>query len=147
MANVQRAPKQRPLSQTETLISYETWKDNMVYILSLDPEFAPFLQPTVTWSKAENRGMTSDTSLPPANPSGKTAAQKAIILERMLGQIANFCLVITRSTIVKKSTKLADIWSEIREYFGFQSSGSQILDLSNFKLGASESPQFAYRWN
>ena len=147
MSNVQRAQKPRPLSQSETLISYETWKDNLVYLLSLEADFAPFLLTTATWTKAgtTNRGFTDDTSLPPTNANGKTAAQKVVILERMLGQIANFCPVITRSTIIKKSTKLADIWSEIREYYGFQSSGSQILDLSNFKLEPSESPQNLYQ--
>ena len=56
----------------------------------------------------------------------------------MLGQIANFCLIISRNSIVKTSTSLADIWQQIRQPFGFQSTGAHFLDLANILLEPDE---------
>ena len=39
-----------------------------------------------------------------------TAALKNARLDLLLGQIANFCPVISRNSIVKHSTSLSDIW-------------------------------------
>ena len=90
-----RAPKQWALTKTETVTSFENWKQNLQYILSLDPNFAPFLQPTAAWKKKGkadvNRGFVDDTEelVSDANKR-KTAAQKVSHLELMLGQIANY---------------------------------------------------------
>ena len=56
----------------------------------------------------------------------------------MLGQVANYCPVISRTTIIKSSTSLKYVWQAIRSHYGFQSSGAQILDLSLFKLELNE---------
>ena len=45
------------------------------------------------------------------------------MLELMLGQIANYCPVISRNMIVKNSTCIGDIWQTIRLHFGFQTAG------------------------
>ena len=58
----------------------------------------------------------------------------------MLGQIANFCPVISRNAIVKRSTSLNDIWQKIRQHFRFQSSGAHFLELSEIKLEPNERP-------
>ncbi|KAI8522261.1 hypothetical protein Bbelb_020150 [Branchiostoma belcheri] len=73
-------------------------------LISLDPNFSPFLANGFTWRKksagVENRGLTADGE---AVPQAKhhTAPQKAASLELMLGRIANFCPVISRNRIVK----------------------------------------------
>ena len=59
----------------------------------------------------------------------------------MLGQIANYCPVISRNTIVKNSTSLSDIWQSIRLHYGFQSSGAHFLDFSDIKLEPDERPE------
>ena len=75
-----------------------------MYILSLDASFAHFLLPNTTWLKktraAPLRGFVDD---PVDAPNRRTAAQKVAQLELMLGQIANFCPVISRNTITKNS--------------------------------------------
>ena len=111
MAAAPRAPKQWQLTKNETITSYESWRQNLVYILSLDKNFVPFLE--ATWQKqtAANprRGLTNDgTSIP--ETQRLTAAQKNAHLDLLLGQIANFCPVISRNSIVKHSTSLNDIW-------------------------------------
>ena len=45
----------------------------------------------------------------------RTATQKVIHLELMLGQIANFCPVISRNTIIKSSTSIQSIWQSISQ--------------------------------
>ena len=71
----------------------------------------------------------------------RTAAQKNVHLELMLGQIANFCPVILRNTIVKNRTSVKSIWQAIRSHFGFQSTGAHFLDFSNIKLEVDERPE------
>ena len=59
-----RAPKQWSLTKPETVNTFENWKQNLQYILSLDPSFAPFLVDGVVWSKKSKadalRGFTND---------------------------------------------------------------------------------------
>ena len=125
----QRAPKQWSLTKVEDVNSFESWKENLKYTLSLDANFAPFLVGGFQWNKVSktdpNRGLISD---PPATViNRKTAEQKVIQLNLMLGQIANYCPVITRNTIIGKSTSIDSIWQSICAHFGFQSSGGHFL--------------------
>ncbi len=64
-----------------------------------------FLEPNSTWSKqpAQNRGLTNDGE-EVARANRRTGAQKSIILDRMLGFIAQFAPLLLRSDIIKRST-------------------------------------------
>lgn len=59
-----RAPKQWPLGKDETINTFQNWKQNILYTLSLDPNFAPFLVGNFQWQKksknAPYRGFTDD---------------------------------------------------------------------------------------
>ena len=84
MAQSTRAPKQWCLSKHETVNSFENWRQNIQYTLSLDSNFAPFLLEGVTWEKkAKNsplRGFTDDDDSV-AEASRRTAQQKVTLLE------------------------------------------------------------------
>ena len=138
-----RAPKQWVLTKTETVNSFENWKQNLSYILSLDTNFAPFLDPSMKWTKKTrndtSRGLTDDSDAITSNR--RTATQKVAHLEMMLGQIANYCPVLSRNTIIKSSTSISSIWQMIRAHYGFQSTGSHFLDLAEFKLETEERPE------
>ena len=107
MASSHRAPKQWCLSKVETINSFENWKQNLLYTLSLDSNFAPFLADGVQWLKKTKpqplRGLEADGDPIPL-ARRLTARQKVTFLELMLGQIANYCPIISRSTLVKNST-------------------------------------------
>ena len=47
----------------------------------------------------------------------------------MLGQIANFCPVISHNAIVKNSTSVKSIWQDIRAHYGSQSTGAHFLSI------------------
>ncbi|KAK2166073.1 hypothetical protein NP493_1338g00041 [Ridgeia piscesae] len=123
-----RTPKQWLLTKNETVTSFQRWKDDIIYVLSLDANFASFLCADITWlrkyTNAPTRGLVDDTNDVP------TAVQKCVQQELMLGQIANFCPVIPRNATVKHSTSLADVWQKI---LGFQSTGAHFLDLVNIR--------------
>ena len=51
MAASSRAPKQWALGKVETVTTFNAWKDNLLYILSLEVEFAPFFVVDAAWSK------------------------------------------------------------------------------------------------
>ena len=142
-----RAPKQWSLTKNETITTFESWKQNLIYILSLDPNFAPFLVHGATWEKKgrnnANRGLTDDEDMTAAG--ARSAAHKVVHLELMLGQIANFCPIISRNTIIKNSTSVDQIWQSIRAHFGFQSTGAHLLDLVNIKSKPDERPEDLYQ--
>ena len=64
MASSHRAPKQWCLSKVETISSFENWKQNLLYTLSLDNNFAPFLADGFQWLKNTKnqplRGLEAD---------------------------------------------------------------------------------------
>ena len=115
MASTHRAPKQWCLSKSETINSFENWRQNLLYTLSLDSNFAPFLAEGFMWGKKTKadllRGFTDDgEDVTEANRL--TAQQKVNFLELMLGQIANYCPIIARNTLVKNSTSIHSICME-----------------------------------
>ena len=137
MAVSPRAPKQWQLTKIETFTSYESWRQNLIYVL-----FTPW-RLDATWRKQTaanpSRGLTNDdTSVSEAERL--TAAPKKAHLDLLLGQIANVCPVISRNSIVKHST-LNDIWQKIRQHYGFQSTGAHFLDLASIHLQPDERPE------
>ena len=108
--NTNRAPK---LTKHESINPFEAWRQNLQYSLSLDSNFAPFLADGVTWQKNSAntplRGFTDDGEAVPL-ARRRTAIQKNMRLELMLGQVANFCHVISRNSITKTSTSINSIW-------------------------------------
>ena len=106
----------------------------------MDQNFAPFFD----WQKKSAadplRGLTDDVD-PIPEAQRRTAAQKVTQLELMLGQIANFCPVTSRNTIVKNSTSVLCIWQSIRLHYGFQSTGAHFIDFNSIKLEPGERPE------
>ena len=148
MAATARAPKQWQLTKNETLNSFTNWKENLLYTLSLDSGFSPFLTENFTWQKktvaTPTRGLQDDGEAV-AVAQRLTAVQKNAKLELMLGQIANYATIISRNTIVKNSTSLNSIWVKIREHYGFQTTGSRFLDLAHIQLKPRERPEDLYQ--
>ena len=108
------------------------------------PNFVGFFVDGFTWQKKSAttplRGFTDDgDTIPEAQK--RTAAQKVTQLELMMGQIVNFCPVISRNTIVKNSTSITSIWQAIRVHYGFQSTGAHFIDFSSIKLEPDERPE------
>ena len=112
-----------------------------MYILSLDVNFAPFLVDGFEWKPKSannpNRGLRNDADSVPAD-RWKSASQKVTLLDLMLGQIANYANVVSRSCIVRQSTSLNFIWQKIREHYGLQTTGAYFLELANIKLRPGE---------
>ena len=90
MSNIKRVPPMWPLSKDETISSFEAWRGNFLYTLNLDDNFAPFLDPSKTWEKKIRGGNAH---------RGLASAQELNFLELMLGQICNYCPIISRNTI------------------------------------------------
>ena len=147
MATV-RAPKQWSLTKTETITSFESWRQNLVYTLNLDSNFAPFLVSGAQWEKktrqSPHRGFQDDGETV-QEARRRTKEQKVTYLEMFLGQIANYAPIISRNTIVKNWTSVDSIWQSIRLHYGFQSSGAHFLDFANIKFQPDERPEDLYQ--
>lgn len=119
-----------------------------MYMLSLDQNFAPFLVEGVKWEKKTRvvpfRGFDNDGE-DVLQAICCTWEQKVNMLELILGQIANYCPVISRNTIVKNSTSMSQIWQTIRLHFGSQSTVAHFLDFSSIKLEAIERREDLYQ--
>ena len=143
-----RAPKQWSLTKDETITSFEAWRQNFIYILSFDVNFAPFLLEEATWRRKAStnptRGLT-DVAEGVPEARRRSAAQKVMHLELMLGQIANFCPVVSRNIIVKNSTSMQSIWQPVSAHYGFQSTGGRFLDFTTIRLEAGERPEDLYQ--
>ena len=141
-------PKQYYLTKTETINSFNNWKENQIYSLTIDEEFKPYLADGITWGKktaaSPTRGFTDDANTVEANVR-KTKEQKCATVDLMLGQIANWATVISRNQITRNSTSLNDIWNKIREHYGFLGTGARFLDLSTIKLDVGERPEDLYQ--
>ena len=144
-----RAPKQWALGKNETVTTFNAWKDNLVYILSLEPKFAAFLVPDFEWQKHSsadpNRGFQDDAGVNNDPPTGSKKEDKVKNLTLFLGQIANYATIISRNQIVKNSTSLKDIWRKLREHYGLQASGSKFIDLINVRLIPGERYEDLYQ--
>ena len=62
-----------------------------------------------------------------------------------MGQVANYCPVISRNALVRNSTSLNTIWRTIRAHFGFQSTGAHFLDFNYIHLESDERPEDLYQ--
>ena len=115
-------------------MSFEAWRQNLQYILSLDLNFLG----------SPCRGLQDDPkSVPQA--SRRTAQPKYTHLELMLGQIVNYCPVISGNAIVKNSTSMSSIWKAICLHISFQSTGAHFLNFNNITLAPAERPEDLYQ--
>ena len=125
------APKCRILTTNESQGSFETWKETLLFNLTLDGTFEFLLDEDVKWGgvNVQNRGMVDDTG---EGDDKKTGKQKAAILSLLLGTIAGYAPVISRLFITQEALCLNDIWHRLRIYYGFRKSGALILYLFHF---------------
>ena len=63
----------------------------------------------------------------------------------MLGQIANFCPIISRNHIIRDSVSLNDVWQAIRLNFGFHTTDARFIDLAYIELRPEEKPEDLYQ--
>ena len=140
-----KAPKQWQLdNSTEkvTITRFEAWKNNMIYVLSMDSNFSPFLLDAATWERAgpnnPTRGLEDDVE-PIPEARRKTAATKVLQLNLMLGQIANYATKITRGSITTNTTSVSDVWQKLRAHYGFQLTGARFLDLCDMSYNTEDS--------
>ena len=123
-----KARKPQTLTENESLASFNSWRQNIEFHIASCDQFAPFLD--VTWGTkgTANRGLVDDTTA-----GGKTAAQKAIMLNHLIGYIVSYSPANIRQEIERKCTSLAWIWPRIRRHHGFTKSEVNFLKLSSFK--------------
>ena len=110
------AQTQWTLTEYESATTLETWRVNLMSILSLEEAFEPYLRRDVIW------GRKTKTN-PFRGFSGADAEQQVSALETMLGLIANYAPIVSRGTIVKNSTSLnaIHVWKVLHLYYGIQS--------------------------
>ena len=129
--------KLEALTENETISSFASWKQNLEFQLASCDNFAPLIAPDFNWKLASvtNRGLEDDQA--GAN-NFKTAVQKKIMLDKMIGLIVGFCPEIIRLEIERKCTSLKWIWNRIRRHYGFSKSEGNFLKLATLKYKDGE---------
>ena len=130
-----RPPKQWALKDTETITSFERWKTNCLFHISLTNEFAIFLEGEWADKSVPNHGLQDD---PADRLDRKTAAQKSIILDRMLALIAQFVPSLLQDDITTDATSLSWIWNRLRRYYSFSKSEVNFLKINVIRHEESE---------
>ena len=142
-----RPPKPWVLKEEgENITSFASWQSNIKYHLSLNNDFAPYIDPAFTWNKSStaNRGLTSDPT-DVAAAQRKTAAQKNAQLEHMLGIIAQYAPSLIRNEIINRSTSLSWIWERIRRHYGLRQSEVNFLSIYKIKRVEGERYETLYQ--
>ena len=142
-----KAPRCTELQEKNiTITDYAKWQSCLMFNLCSINAYAPYLEPTATWSKASvaNRGLVADADTVAADQR-KTAVQKNAVLEQMLGLIAQYAPSLLRNDILKKSTSLGWIWNRIRQHYGFQQSEVNFLNIYKIKREEGERYETLYQ--
>ena len=150
MTNLYTGPKLKALSTNETFSSIESWKANIIYSLRLNKDFQPYLTDGFIFGRKTRakpcRDLTDDIKTEKVNGEDvdtitKSKAEKAVIVDLMLDQIANWASCIPRNDITRDCRSLSDVWSKIRQFFNKQITGSLLNDVWNVKRQSEETPQ------
>ena len=128
-----KARKLEALTEDESISSVNSWQQNLKFHLASCNEFSPFLADDFKWGlkSVRNRGLTDDDA-------GKSAAQKCILLNHMIGLIVSYCPENIRLEVDRKATSLKWIWQRVRRHYGFSKSEGQFLKLASIKLKEGE---------
>ena len=93
------------LTKIKAITSYESWRQNLIYVLSLNKDLFPSLMQQKRTAANTRRGITNDGTTV-AEAQRLTATQKNAHLDLLLSQIANFYPVISRNSVVKHTQLL-----------------------------------------
>ena len=112
---------------SETITSFERWKTNCLFHISLTNEFAIFLEGEWENTSVPNHGLQDD---PADRLNRKTAAQKSIILDRMLALVAQYVPSLLQDDVITEATSLSWIWDRLRRYYSFSKSEVNFLKIN-----------------
>ena len=137
-----RAPSPWVIKEEANITDFANWQSNLNYYIGENDDYAPYLE--ATWSKASvrNRGFTDDAT---GVENRKTAVQKKLIVDQMLGIVAQYSPSLLRNDILKKCTNLSDVWTHVRRYYSFQQSETNFLKISKIKRKEGERYQTLYQ--
>ena len=102
-----RVPRMEQLSENTTITDFVKWQNNLLYNLSLNNHFAPFLDTEWQKKSVANHDLLPDGEEVVDATQWKTAAQKSIQLDRMLGYIAQFAPSLLHNDITRNATSLS----------------------------------------
>ena len=143
MAHKSLVPKQRALTEVETEQSFETWREAMIFHISLSDKSTRFLSSgdLSTWTTAEGRGFTDDQDSDPhvTTDNKMNRNTKVSLLNLVLGSISGYAPIISAKFIKLQSTSLQSIWDRLRTFYGFRRTGGRILELPDIKMEMNES--------
>lgn len=134
-------PSAQWLVEEEKLSFFNSWRNSILGKLSLtiDLELLCFLM----WHG--ERGWLPPHSWQPERRKSQNSHPKDTKMEKCLKYVAYYVLVIPQQTIVWNSTSLLSIWTKIKTYLCFQTTGGNFIDISEFFLKSEEWQDTLYK--
>ena len=140
------APKPRELTENENATTFETWKENLLFHLTMDGSYDEFLEDNFTWGSVSIQFRGLKDSKDDNGAVTLSARKKEALLGIMLGSIASYAPVLPRKFITREALSLTQIWNRLRTHYGFRKSGALILDLATFSQGLRPGESYEMMW-
>ena len=145
--SLKHGPKARSLTPSETLATFEIWRQNIIYGLRLNHDFRPYLVDGFEWGRKSRlkptRNLTDVPEVKDVSPA-RSKEDQVVDVDLLLDQIANYAPMIPRNDIVRDCGSLDEVWQKIRLYYNLQSTGSLLNECFNIKRQPEETPQALY---
>ena len=144
-----RAPKQWSLSKHETVTSFESWRQNLLYTLALGSNFAPFLLDDAKWEKKTRtstyRGLTDDgeevdAGLRQTKSSKTKIARTYAWPNRQL--LSDYRKKLNRQKLYLPWILFGNSYGNIS---AFSRQGAHIIDFNDIHLAPEERPEDLYQ--
>ena len=111
------------LTENETLLTFEDWRNNLEFYFGQDKDFIKFLQTDASWNAVGDN----------ANFRGLEDAESARHLNQFLEVIASLSPPRLHGDIINDTTKLSDIYKLLRTYYQFAPSESTFMKFASIK--------------
>ena len=130
-------------SPLTSIAEWENWKHAMVYSLSLDPDFKPYLNDEFEFGP-KTRLLPNRKLVATGGDYPVRAETKCAIVDMMLNNIALHCPKIPHNDIVRECGSLNEVWQVIRLHNNIESTGALLNEVWKIQRQPSETPQALY---
>ena len=127
-----------------SIAEWENWKHAMVYSLSLDSDFKPYLKDHDFEFGPKTRLMPNRKLVATGGDSPVKAEDKCAVVDMLLNQISLFTPTIPHNDIIRECGTLNEVWQVIRLHNNIETTGALLNDVWKIQRQPNETPQALY---
>ena len=120
---------------------WEHWKYSVLYLLRQDSDFKPYLKESFKFGAKTKLKPTRNLEASGSGGDLVTPADKCMVIDFMLQEIAQYCPKIPNTDITRECASLEEVWQVIRLHNNIETSGALLNDVWNITRQPNETPQ------